>query len=105
MARRPKHPKPDQNQAYNNNVLRQCGLVVIETWRLGSGYQPDDDTDPLDCYVGDPFSGKWAHVDWKVEDGRLTDRQQRYLDRYGKQLDILFSVTPLEVLRHFGRLP
>jgi len=102
---RPRHPRPDANQASNNACLRQCGLVVIETWRLGSGYELDDDIDPLDAFVGDPLSGKWVHLDWKANGGRLTKRQQRYLERYGQQLDILFSVTPVEVLRHFGRVP
>ena len=99
---RPRYPKPDANHAYNNQALRQCGLVVVDVSPL-PGKQIDDDTDTLDVFVGDPLTGQWVHVDWKVDGGTLTGRQQRYTDRYGKQLPIFVACSFREVMHYFGR--
>ena len=102
MTHRPRHPKPDANHAYNNNALRQCGLVVVDVSRL-PGEQVDPDTDTLDVFVGDPITGEWLHVDWKTEDGAMTDRQRRYVERYGSQLPVLVTSSFATVLAYFGR--
>ena len=99
---RPRYPKPDANHAYNNQALRQCGLVVVDVSAL-PGAQVDNDTDTLDVFVGDPITGQWVHVDWKTETGTLTDRQQRYVERYGQQLPVLVATSFVDVLQHFGR--
>jgi hypothetical protein len=68
------------------------------------GEQVDDDTDTLDVFVGDPITGQWVHVDWKVDGGTLTERQTRYVERYGQQLPVLVVNSFMDVLRHFGRV-
>ena len=96
MTRRPRHPKPDANQAAMVEALRQCGLVVHDVSSLGG--------DCLDLFVGDPLSGRWVQVEVKAEGGTLTEGESAYIDRYRQQLPILVVRHGVEVLRYLGRI-
>jgi hypothetical protein len=100
---RPHHnPHSDANQPQNHRDLRKLGLVVIDVSKL-PGKQVGDDTDTLDAFVGDPVSGCWLQVEWKVPGGKLTERQRRYVERYDVYLHVLVAETVEDVVRWFGR--
>lgn len=74
MARRPRHPKPDANQAQIFRDLRQCGLEVWNTSAIGGRV--------LDAVIGghNQYTDQWEWTVWDVKaEGKaddLTDDQQ-----------------------------
>jgi len=96
MTRRPRHPKPDANQAEVIADLRQCGLVVHDVSSLGG--------DCLDLFVGDPATGDWLQVELKDEGGRLTPRERAYIAQHIYRLPILIAWDSEDVLRALGRM-
>jgi len=97
MPSRPRHPKPDANQADIIRDLRDCGLVVHDVSSLGG--------DCLDLFAGDPLGGGWCHVEVKVEGGVLTPGEAEYIAQYAGPLPIIVARQAEDVLRALGRIP
>ena len=99
MTNRPRHPKPDANQADMIRDLRASGYTVIDVSTLGG--------DALDLFVGGyhhihpgPF---WVQVEVKTADGELTDDEREYIYSH-PELDILVARCAEDVLRWFGAI-
>jgi len=93
---RPKHPKPDANQADVIRELRECGLIVHDVSSLGG--------DHLDFWVGDPASYRWLQVELKVEGGRLTPRERAYIALHIVLVPIVVAWDTEDILRALGRI-
>jgi len=93
---RPKHPKPDANQADVIRELRECGLIVHDVSSLGG--------DCLDLFVGDPASYSWIQVEVKTDEGELTPRERAYIALHVVLVPIVVARTAEDVLMAFGRL-
>ena len=90
MPRRPRHPKPDGNQRWMVEELRQCGLVVLDISSLGG--------ECLDLMVGDPTQNRWLQVEVKTDAGTLTTGEARYIERFGAFLPIVVARSARDVL-------
>ena len=93
---RPRHPKPDANQADIIRDLRKCGLVVLDVSSLGG--------DCLDLFVGDPLGGGFVQVEVKVPAGVLTPGEADYIADYGGLLPIVVAREAEDILRALGRM-
>lgn len=96
MTHRPRHPKPDSNQAEIVRELRRCGLVVHDVSSLGG--------DCLDLFVGDPVSGVWCQVEVKTDDGELTAEEALYIHEWADVLPVVLARSADDVLRRLGRV-
>jgi len=93
---RPRHPKPDANQADIIRDLRDCGLIVHDVSSLGG--------DCLDLFVGDPASYSWLQIEVKTDEGKLTPRERAYIAVHLPKVPILIAREAEDVLRAFGRI-
>ena len=99
MTNRPRHPKPDANQADMVRDLRASGYTVIDVSTLGG--------DALDLFVGGFHFHRclpaWLSVEVKTADGELTDAEREYIYSH-PELDILVARCAEDVLRWFGAI-
>jgi len=94
---RPRHPKPDTNQAEIVAKLREQGMCVHDVSSLGG--------DILDLFVGGynlkTRRDEWVQVEIKTEKGALTDGQQKYLAKW-IGLPVVIARNAEDVLQYFG---
>ena len=99
MTDRPRHPKPDGNQAQIIRELRDNGFVVHDVSSLGG--------DCLDLFVGGVNrhmrNAEWLQVEVKTTVGKLTANEARYTDQVGlSMLPVLVARCTEDVLKWFG---
>jgi hypothetical protein len=100
---RPRHPKPDANQAEIIDQLRALGFIVHDISGLGG--------DCLDLFVmgWNRETQMWsiAQVEIKTDDGALTVGEEMYIDRVMEMTDdcapVIVARSVEDVLRWFGR--
>jgi hypothetical protein len=103
VSPRPKHPKPDANQARIVGQLRDLGFVVHDVSSLGG--------DCLDLFVlGWNYRLdvlEWCQVEIKTDDGELTPGEKAYIDLImeagSARPPVIVARSVEDVLRWFGR--
>jgi len=97
---RPRHPRPDANQAVIIEELRKAGFCVHNVSSLSGNL--------LDLFIGGYNSKmgqyEWVQVEVKIESGALTDGQQKYLAEW-PDLPIIIARSADDILQHFGHRP
>jgi len=101
--RRPRHPKPDANQALLVGQLRDLGFIVHDVSSLGG--------DCLDLFVlgehhhrnQSTHLWEWVQIEIKTESGELTAAERTYMDRVYQRTPCppLFIARSLEDILHW----
>ena len=94
---RPRHPKPDANQAEIFAALRDMGFTVIDVSSLP--------VPALDGFVNGYHHGRncttWAQVEIKMPGEQLNDKEWTYFCEH-PDLDIIKAECAEDVLRWYG---
>ena len=100
MTPRPRHPKPDSNQAQIIRDLRRLGFVVHDVSSLGG-----DCLDLFVCgYTNEQGAQAWVQIEVKTDTGKLTEAEAEYIVQADLEgVPVLVARCTEDVLRWFAR--